>query len=115
MKLKLTLLAALLIGAMSGLRAQTSDAEADAIVNLLGVQKKEAIAQLVYVTGQDSVAFWKLYEEYQVSNKANAKQRIGLYEKTAHSYSNMTATVADSLATQYFNNRFDQEKTLQTY
>jgi len=115
MKLKLSLLMALLIGSISGILAQTSDAEADAMVNLLGVQKKEAIAQLVFVTSQDSAAFWKIYDEYQVSNKANAKQRIGLYEKTAHSYSNMTATVADSLATQYFNNRFDQEKTLQTY
>jgi hypothetical protein len=115
MKLKLTFLIALIIGAISGIKAQTSDAEADAIVNLLGVQKKEAIAQLVVVSGQDSAAFWKLYDEYQVINKANAKQRISLYEKTAHAYSNMTPAVADSLANQYFTNRFDQEKALQTY
>lgn len=95
--------------------SQTSDAEADAIINLLGVQKKEAIAQLVPVTGKDSVAFWKIYNEYQQENKKTAKTRLGLYEKTAHSYANMTPTVADSLAIQYFANRVDQEKSLEVY
>src|SRR5687767_1555166 len=115
MKKKLTLLTALIIGVFSGARAQTSDAEADAIVNLLGVQKKEAIAKLVVATGKDSVAFWKIYDEYQAQNKADAKARIGLYESTAAAYNNMTPKVADSLATKYFENRMQQEKTLETY
>ena len=95
--------------------AQTSDAEAEAIVNLLGVQKKEAIAKLVSVTGKDSVAFWKLYDEYNKKNIATGKQRLQLYEKTAHAYGNMTPAIADSLAKQYFNNRFGQEKSLEEY
>ena len=109
------ILATLFIGAFSGIQAQTSDAEADAIVNLLGVQKKEAISQLVVVSGQDSVAFWKLYEEFQQLNKANAKERITLYESTAMAYNNMTPAKADSLAVKYFANRQDQEKTLESY
>ena len=111
----LLLLTVLLTGAFSGTRAQTSDAEADAIINLLGIQKKEAIAQLVNVSGKDSAAFWKIYDEYQVQNKANAKERIGLYEGTARSYAGMTPAVADSLAGKYFKNRMEQEKTLETY
>ena len=67
------------------------------------------------VTGKDSVAFWKIYEEYISLNKTNAKSRIKLYEKTANSYLNMTPTVADSLAGQYFTNRMEQEKTLELY
>jgi hypothetical protein len=101
--------------AFSASFAQTSDAEADAIVNLLGVQKKEAMHQLIFVTKKDSVAFWKLYDEYQVLNKKEAKSRIQLYEKTALSYANMTPAVADSLASKYFTNRSDQEKMLETY
>lgn len=104
-----------LIGIVAEAHAQTSEAEADAIVNLLGVQKKEAISKLVPVSGKDSVAFWKIYDEYQVSNKATAKSRIGLYEKTAHAYSNMTPAIADSLATKYFFNRAEQEKSLELY
>ena len=42
--------------------AQTSDAETDALVNLLGVQKREAMGRLVNVTAKDSVAFWKIYD-----------------------------------------------------
>jgi hypothetical protein len=108
-------LTAFLIGAISGAHAQTSDAEADAIVNLLGVQKKEAVSKLVPVSGKDSVAFWKIYDEYQVSNKATAKSRIALYEKTAHAYNNMTPPIADSLAAKYFLNRAEQEKSLEVY
>ena len=84
MKMKIILLAAFFMGAISGAHAQTSDAEAEAMINLLGVQKKEAVAKLVQVSGKDSVAFWKIYDEYQVVNKATAKARIGLYEKNSY-------------------------------
>jgi hypothetical protein len=95
--------------------AQTSDAEAQAIVNLLGVQKKEVIAKLVVIQPKDSAAFWKLYDEYQKKNLQFAKNRIQLYEKTAMSYSNMTPKIADSLSGKYFDNRMSQEKSLQEY
>ena len=77
MKIKITLTTVFFIIAISGSYAQTSDAEAEALVNLLGVQKKEAISKLVPVSGKDSVAFWKIYDEYQQLNKATAKSRIG--------------------------------------
>jgi len=93
----------------------TSDAETEALANLLGVQKKEAVAQLVHVTGKDSVAFWKIYNEYQTENNKVMKDRIGLYEHTAQAYSNMTPAIADSLANLYFINRMNQEKSLQEY
>jgi hypothetical protein len=113
--MKKILIAAFLIGCISETQAQTSDAEADAIVNLLGVQKREAISKLVPVKGKDSIAFWKIYDEYQVSNKATAKQRINLYEKTAAAYSRMTPATADSLATKYFQNRITQEQNLEVF
>jgi len=95
--------------------AQTSDAEADAVVNLLGVQKKEAVAKLVSVSGKDSAAFWKIYNEYHQKNLATAKSRMRLYEQTAQAYGKMTATTADSLAIKYFANRVEQEKSLEEY
>ena len=115
MKVKFAFLTAFCLGMIFEATAQTSDAEADAIVNLLGVQKKEAVSKLVPVTGKDSIAFWKIYDEYQQLNKSTAKMRIGLYERTAHAYGNMTPAIADSLASKYFYNRMDQEKTLETY
>jgi len=115
MKIKNLLLLLFCIGTVFISFAQTSDAEAEAIVNLLGVQKKEAIARLVPVTGKDSIAFWKLYNEYNQKNIATGKDRIRLYEQTAQAYGNMTSKIADSLAMQYFSNRFNQEKSLEEY
>lgn len=110
-----TLLVAILCVCASTLYAQTSDAETEAMINLLGVQKKEAIAHLVQVSGKDSVAFWKIYDEYQQGNNKNNIARLKLYEKTALSYNNMTPARADSLANQYFINRTDHEKNLEAY
>ena len=115
MKFKLIALFAFFSGISFTSSAQTSDAEADAMINLLGVQKREAIAHLVNVTGKDSAAFWKIYSEYEQENKITAKNRLTLYEKTAMSYGDLTPAIADSLAIKYFANRFDQEKTLETY
>ena len=115
MNIRITTMMLLCIGFSFTAFSQTSDAEAEAIVNLLGVQKKEAIAQLVAVHGKDSVSFWKLYDEYQQKNRSTAKARIKLYEQTAIAYGNMTPATADSLAVKYFDNRIGQEKTLEEY
>lgn len=115
MNMKIVLMAVFCIGAVSGALAQTSDAEAEALINLLGIQKREAVSKLVPVSGKDSVTFWKIYDEYLQGNKSTAKARINLYERTAHAYSNMTPAIADSLAAQYFTNRIEQEKTLEIY
>jgi hypothetical protein len=95
--------------------AQTSDAEAEAMANLLGVQKKEVVMKLVPVSGKDSVAFWKLYDDYRLKSNSMTKSRIHLYEQTALSYPKMTPALADSLARKQFAARDEQEKILQDY
>ena len=115
MKLKFILTAIFSLSLVIGGYAQTSDAEADALVNLLGVQKKEAIRQLVTVSGKDSIAFWKIYEEYHQKNLGTAKDRLKLYESTANAYGAMSPAIADSLARKYFQNRITQEKSLEEY
>src|SRR4051812_33909340 len=113
--MKRAILMGILLYAGMSVYAQTSEAEAEAIINLLSVQKKEAMAKLVSVSGKDSVAFWKIYDEYTQKSLGVAKARIQLYESTARSYGNMTPAVADSLAKKYFENRMSQEQTLETY
>jgi len=115
MKIKVCLLTASFCFLIIGAYAQTSDAETEAVINLLGVQKREAVAKLVPLSGKDSVSFWKIYSEYEQKNKATGKNRIMLYENTARAYNNMSPAAADTLSRQYFANRMDQEKTLETY
>src|SRR5690242_17341360 len=95
--------------------AQTSDAEAEAMANLLMVQKKEAVGKLVSIPAKDSVSFWKIYDDYQKKNASITKTRIKLYEHTAYAYNNLTPAIADSLALRYFENRDTQEKMLEDY
>ena len=95
--------------------AADADAETDAILTLLGIQKKEAVGQLVHLEAKDSEAFWKLYDEYTAETKKNAKTRVKLYERTADAYSNMTAATADSLAGNFFKQRLEQEKLIESY
>jgi hypothetical protein len=113
--MKITLLSIVILFSISISYAQTTDEEADAIATLLNVQKRQAVAQLVSVHGKDSVAFWKIYSEYEKEVRATGKNRIKLYEATARSYSRMTPAVADSLATKYFTNRQDQEARTELY
>jgi hypothetical protein len=115
MKAKTTSLAIICLLSSFAMYAQMSDAEAEAMANLLAVQKKEVIMKLVSVAGKDSVTFWKLYDEYLQKNKTLTQQRIQLYEQTAISYNTMTPAAADSLAQRYFANRDVQEKSLEEY
>jgi hypothetical protein len=115
MKMKIAATAFIFLFFASSALAQTSDAETDAIVNLLGVQKKEAMSKMVNIAAKDSSAFWKLYDEYNEQNKKTGKQRMKLYERTAQAYGNMSDKIADSLAKAYFTNRVDQEKMLESY
>lgn len=76
MKTKFTLLTVLGIFLSFTVKAQTSDAEAEAMANLLGVQKKEAVSKLVPVSGKDSINFWKIYDEYQRANMNTIKKGL---------------------------------------
>ena len=60
MKAKFILLVILIQGLTVAGYAQTSDAEADALLNLLGVQKKEAIRHLVNVSEKDSASILEI-------------------------------------------------------
>src|SRR5215217_2285101 len=106
-----------LVGAVGTfeLYAQISDSEAEARLDLIAIQTKDAISRLVSVTCKDSVVFWKLYDEYQEKSTAVEKSRIQLYEQTALSYGNMNPHIADSLAHRFINNSIVQERTLEEY
>ncbi|AOW11058.1 hypothetical protein EM308_17065 [Flavobacterium gilvum] len=95
--------------------SQASDLELDAMVSVLGLEKKEAVSKLVVLPESQAEVFWKIYDEYQLKNKQTAIERIKLYQNTALSYHSLTPELAESLANQYFKNRKDQERTLETY
>jgi len=95
--------------------AATNQDELDAIVTLLGVQKRKVIEELVNIPAEQAANFWKVYAAFEVEQKANRKQRIMNYERFADSYDTMTEEAADQIAAAFFTQRQDQEKLLQKY
>jgi hypothetical protein len=93
----------------------TSNDEIDAIVTLLGAQKRDLVKELVNITPKDSTAFWKVYTAFEQDMKKFRKERIQNYEKFAKAYSNMDDKTADELAKSLFSNRSGQEKLFEEY
>jgi len=112
---KTIILAAGIFFSLNSLIAQSNSEDIDIVQAAWGKNKKELVSQYMQVPAKDSIAFWKLYDEYTAETKKNAKQRVKLYERTAEAYSNMTATTADSLAGNFFKQRAEQEKLIEAY
>jgi hypothetical protein len=92
-----------------------SNDELDAVVTLLGVQKRDLVKELVNITAKDSASFWKVYAAFEQDQKKNRKERIQAYEKFASSYDKMDDKTADELSKSFFKNRLEQEKLLEEY
>ena len=95
-------------------QAATND-ELDAIVTLLGMEKKQAINELINITTKDSANFWKVYSTFEEEQKKFRKKRILTYEKLVNSYNAMDDKTADQLAKDFFELRMGQEKLLEQY
>jgi len=116
MKLRTTFLVlALIIISFLGHSQATSSDEIAAVATLLGVQKKQAINELVNITKHDSVSFWKVYNAFEEEQSKFRQTRIQLYERLVKSYSSMDNKGADQLAKDFFALRSGQEKLLLQY
>ena len=92
---KITLfIAAFLIAAVTF--AQSNKEEVDLFQAAAGMQKKEAVAAFVHPSDAQKDAFWKLYDEYEVSRKINGQKRIQVLEQYAKQYKTMTDAQAEA-------------------
>lgn len=116
MKLKFVLVTAFLLSlSLSSFSQAASNDELDAIVTLLGAQKRDLVKELVNITPKDSASFWKVYSAFEQDMKKFRKERIQNYEKFASAYNKMDDKTADELAKSFFETRSVQEKLFQQY
>jgi hypothetical protein len=92
-----------------------SNDEVDAIVTLLGVQKRDLVKELVHITPKDSANFWKVYTSFEQDQKKLRKDRLKDYDKFAKAYDKMDDKTADELAKSFAETRIAQEKLLEQY
>ena len=92
-----------------------SNDEVDAVVTLFGIQKRQAVRELTYITTKDTVAFWKVYSAFEEDQKQYRKRRILAYDKLVKSYNSMNDKTADELTAEFVSLRVGQEKLLEQY
>ena len=116
MKLKTGVLVVILTGAaFSSFSQATTNDELDAVVTLLGVQKRDLVKELVNITSKDSANFWKVYAAFEQDQKKYRKERIQTYDKFAKAYDKMDDKTADELGKSFAELRIGQEKLLEQY
>lgn len=113
MKNLLLLFAALFFSVTSF--AQSAQEEIDLLQSMYGMQKKEIVANFIKLEGDQKVAFWKLYDAYEMERKALGKSRIDLLEKYAMNYGTMDDATTDEITKEMISLGAKTDKLISSY
>lgn len=83
--------------AIININAQTGNDYLELTREVIKIEKKAAIAEIMQLSEEQSVPFWTLYNEYQGKLYLVQNKRIALVKDFAKNYENMTNEKADEL------------------
>ena len=112
---KTLIIAACIFFSFNSLMAQSNKEDIDIIQAAFGKEKKDLVSQYMQVSAKDSVAFWKLYDEYEGKRKEIGRQRIDVIQQYADNYDHLTDAKATQLATAMLMNDGKYTQLYQTY
>jgi hypothetical protein len=112
---KTLIIAACIFFSFNSLMAQSNKEDVDIIQAAFGKGKKELVSQYMQISAKDSVAFWKLYDEYEGKRKDLGKQRIDLLQQYADNYDHLTDAKATQIASATLANDAKYTQMYQTY
>jgi hypothetical protein len=95
--------------------AQSNKEDIDIIQSAFGKDKKELVRDYMELSGKDSAAFWKLYDEYEDKRKLIGRERINLLEQYANEYQSLDNAKAEKLTTGILSNDAKYNTLHQTY
>ena len=95
--MKKIVLAALIFLIVFSVNAQSNTIEIDLIQSVYGMQKQELIAKHMKLTPDQSILFWKLYNDYEISRKEIGVKRVKNIENYADKYDSLSDLDADAL------------------
>lgn len=113
MKKTILLVSLVMIGLSSF--SQTMNDYLEISRELLKVEKKAAIAEIMNLTEAESVGFWELYNEYQGKNYLIQNKRISIIKEFADNFENLSSAKADELLTASFGYQTDVLKLKKSY
>ena len=96
MKALLVLLTLLAFGA-GDVVAQMSQEEVAIIQNVYGMEKRQIYREVMELTPSDSVAFWPIYDQYEMDRQELGKRRIHLMETFVSKYPAISAEEIDDI------------------
>ena len=111
-KLTLIFTALLFVGIAN---AQSNKEEIDLIQSVFGKEKKAMVSDFLQIQPAKSDAFWKLYDEYEVSRKELGVNRINMLEKYANNYKSMAPETADAMLKDLIKNATATDKLIVKY
>ena len=112
---KVLFLAVALIFAGNTFSQNTEKEEIDYIQSIYGMEKKKVVAEFLQLNENQALAFWPIYDAYEVERKALGKKRIELlsyYEKNTET---MTNEKSEAWMKEVIKYRQDIDKLIETY
>lgn len=86
---KIIVLALFAIGSITSYAQNVTD-EVTLLQSVYGMQKREIVAKYMEISDAESVAFWKLYDAYEVSRKEIGTKRANNILEYANNYETIT-------------------------
>ena len=97
------------------LKAQSNKEDIDIIQSAFGKDKKTLVSAYMQISAKDSVAFWKLYDEYEDKRKALGRERINILQQYADQYETLTDAQATQLAQGALTNNMKYDQLQDAY
>ena len=95
--------------------AQSNTEEIDLVQSIYGIEKKAIVEEFVKPVEVNRVAFWEVYDQYEVERKALGRERLTLLEDFAEKYLSMTNEEADSWMKKVISLAKKQDKLIDSY
>ena len=106
----------LLVACTTGIFAQTTAREdLEVIQGIYGKSKKELAMAYMAIPEAQSVAFWKIYDEFEVERKELGKTRVAIIGEYATNFATLTDETADKIAKESLKNHLGYQKLLSKY
>ncbi len=95
--------------------AQTENDYLEMSREVLKIEKKAAIAEVMQLTESESQPFWNLYNEHQAKLYTIQNKRIALIKDFAENYESLSNEKADELTINYFKYQTELLKLKKNY
>ncbi|MCK5814617.1 MAG: hypothetical protein KAH07_01605 [Flavobacteriaceae bacterium] len=95
--------------------SQSSQNEIDLIQSVYGMEKKELVTSFVELDDDQKVAFWELYDTYEVKRNELGKERFDMLNKYVSDYGEIAHENADGIMKDGISLRKKSDKLIDGY